>query len=314
MDVRNINNDNFVTVLPRILDPNMKFTKESLKAKPVESRKPTSSEPLNISSVEIPKSNNVKKISFFNEYKYVILIIIITILAICIIYFIYKYYNDKKENEKPPLINKDDKKNTNLSKEERNKYLSEFIVNDNSNPIIIDKNINLDSINEEITKKNDESNKIFDQSITENNESIKIFDQISTENNESIKIFDQISTENDESIKTFDQISTENDESIKTFDQLSTENIEVLLSKYNDGNTKRNDIIILSEYNIESEPESEKIVEIESEKIVESDNSKDIIKSNDNATSEIDEENYDNLHNNNSDDDDIDYFKRFNKK
>ncbi len=300
MDVRNINNDNFVTVLPRILDPNMKFTKESLKAKPVESSKPTSSEPLNISSVEIPKSNNVKKISFFNEYKYVILIIIITILAICIIYFIYKYYNDKKENEKPPLINKDDKKNTNLSKEERNKYLSEFIVNDNSNPIIIDKNINLDSINEEITKKNDESNKIFDQSITENNESIKIFDQISTEN--------------DESIKTFDQISTENDESIKTFDQLSTENIEVLLSKYNDGNAKRNDIIILSEYNIESEPESEKIVEIESEKIVESDNSKDIIKSNDNATSEIDEENYDNLHNNNSDDDDIDYFKRFNKK
>ncbi len=236
MDVRNINNDNFVTVLPRILDPGMKFTKESLKQPIAEAQ---------TQCPQVPKEK-IKKLSFFNEYKYVILFIVITILVMLVIYLSYKHYNDKKIDIKPD-------KQIVVDKDDRDRYLSEFIVDD------------------------DLESKLDNELIQETDIII----------NKEIIVDKKIIVDED-----------------KSFDQLSTENIEILLSKYNDGHAKRNDIITIEEYNKQNSSDSGEIVESDNKKVDEE---------SEEEPTEPEEENYDKLHGNESEEEDIGYFKRFSK-
>lgn len=106
--------DETMSVLPRILDPSMKFTINSIKQMP-------SKEEVNFKNNDLPKeeAKNIKETTtedttehpnkqiqengssfylFFSNYKYVILTIIIVILIIILGFLIYKYFNSKKKN------------------------------------------------------------------------------------------------------------------------------------------------------------------------------------------------------------------------
>ena len=82
-----IHNDDTISVVPRIIDPNMKFTKESLDM--IESKKNKNIE-FNILENNISKNQTTESekiienptisVGFFSKYKYYILIIIIIIL------------------------------------------------------------------------------------------------------------------------------------------------------------------------------------------------------------------------------------------
>ena len=133
-----LNNDNFVSVIPRIIDPGMQFTKESIKnsngkklteTKTSKNVIPDKKENLDI--LKCPKEN-----SFLSDYKYVILMIIICVIIVISIYFIYKYFdnkNNKIENNNLPvnqdnkLVEKDEKgeKDNNVKK-----YIATYIMED----------------------------------------------------------------------------------------------------------------------------------------------------------------------------------------
>ena len=101
-----LSENDYVSVLPRIIDPNMQFTKESI-ANTLDNKNTgtvckidenTNGKVQNTTSNTSVIKNTIEEVStttgtsFFTEYKYVILIIVIVIITIVIIYFIYKYY------------------------------------------------------------------------------------------------------------------------------------------------------------------------------------------------------------------------------
>lgn len=137
-----LNNDNFVSVLPRIIDPGMQFTKQSIlnsNAK-TETQLPVGKSAGSENSVSLEKKEvlgvvqNQKSNSFLSDYKYIIFMVIISIVIIIIVYFIYKYFDNKnnpKKIESTPvkeeiklLVDKD-KKDDNIKE-----YISNYIIKD----------------------------------------------------------------------------------------------------------------------------------------------------------------------------------------
>jgi hypothetical protein len=100
MNNSKIVNDDVITVVPRIIDPNMKFTKESIQN--IELKNKNSSCKVDNSSTNNENSTsdeNIITLGFFAKYKTYIFVIIIIILLICIIFLIYKYFTNKKKKE-----------------------------------------------------------------------------------------------------------------------------------------------------------------------------------------------------------------------
>jgi hypothetical protein len=106
MNNHTLGDKDYVSVLPRIIDPKMQFTKESIEN--TFDKKNTDvvckiDDKLNNNPVIKNKIENVPSTStsFFNEYKYVIFIIVIVIITIVIIYFIYNVILSPFSNIKP---------------------------------------------------------------------------------------------------------------------------------------------------------------------------------------------------------------------
>jgi hypothetical protein len=137
-----LNNDNFVSVLPRIIDPGMQFTKQSIlnsNAKN-ENQQPVSKSSGSENSVSLEKKEvldvvqNQKSNSFLSDYKYIIFMVIISIVIIIIVYFIYKYFDNKNNpktiesspaKEEIKLLVDKDKKDDNIKE-----YISNYIIKD----------------------------------------------------------------------------------------------------------------------------------------------------------------------------------------
>ena len=167
MNNSKFNNDDVITVVPRIIDPNMKFTKESIDNINIKPNKnivcevKTQDEKIN-NQIEVDNVKSIE-IGFFAKYKVYILIIVIIILLLCIIVIIYKYCNknknnninqqnnenndnnDKIQNIKIDQNNQNNQENKQIEmkkniikKQEINNYLSNFILDENDE----DKTIN----------------------------------------------------------------------------------------------------------------------------------------------------------------------------
>lgn len=303
MNAQTINNDNFVSVVPRILDPGMKFTKESLQTETNESTSETKSPP-----------TEVKKINFFTEHKQAITIVLIVIVVILLLFLAYKYFYEKKETTTDVTTTpKDDivsSKETELKKA-KDEYLSTFIIDENEDeqsgssetPV-------LDEIlfkTDEVSIKNDTA--VIDAILNKNEDAFA--------KNEFTKSSDVLVNIISVTTKTED-----------VSNKLPAENIEVLLSKYK--NNDDDEILSIGEYN-KREPESlvskneankislDEMKQVDDAIFIKS-KEEESQKTDSTSSGEIvdggeksDEENYDNLHSDNSDDD-IDCFKRFTKK
>jgi hypothetical protein len=170
MNNSKFNNDDVITVVPRIIDPNMKFTKESIDNINIKPNKnivcevKTQDEKIN-NQIEVDNVKSIE-IGFFAKYKVYILIIVIIILLLCIIVIIYKYCNKNKNNNINQQNNENNDNNDNndkiqnikidqnnqnnqenkqiemkkniIKKQEINNYLSNFILDENDE----DKTIN----------------------------------------------------------------------------------------------------------------------------------------------------------------------------
>jgi hypothetical protein len=149
MNNPSLSDKDYVSVLPRIIDPKMQFTKESIEntfeSKNVDIVCKNDNKLKNKEgSNNIQLTNKIEEVpvataSFFSEYKYVILIIVIVIITIAIIYFIYKYYSNKKEKEKElnkAIENTEVCKNEEEIKQNKEKtenikaYISNYIINE----------------------------------------------------------------------------------------------------------------------------------------------------------------------------------------
>lgn len=144
-----LNNDNFISVVPRIIDPEMKFTTKSIQnlnnANGKHNKVPNKQVPQQ--AMKNTKDIPVPTVSFYNNYKYIIiigLIVIGLIVIILLIYYLYKKNKDKqtKIHNKDSIEkdNQDVKKLTdNVSsggacdtekKKNIDKYISNYILND----------------------------------------------------------------------------------------------------------------------------------------------------------------------------------------
>lgn len=133
------NDDMFVPVMPRILDPSLKFTENSILDSLEKSRisfKEDSLKKKESHVIDIPKQlNNEKKsvITVIAKYKIHIILLISIILLVVIIYYVYKKYKTNKSdndviNTNTNIISED---NTNLKEkvdtDKLSSYLSSYI-------------------------------------------------------------------------------------------------------------------------------------------------------------------------------------------
>jgi cbb3-type cytochrome oxidase subunit 3 len=133
---KNILQPEEISVMPRIIDPNMKFTIESIKNIPnKEQLQKIKQESQPQVSTETKDDSYI--FTFFNKYKYIILLIVVIIFLTVLIYIIYKHYNKKEvlenKKEEPDKIEKDNSKPEPLNKEIKekiNNYVSNFIMDD----------------------------------------------------------------------------------------------------------------------------------------------------------------------------------------
>lgn len=142
MNIPILSEKDYVSVLPRIIDPKMQFTKESIentfdnkKAIVDNNKYKTSNE---TEFIEKPSTKNNLSVesepsSFLSDYKYVIIIVII-VITLVIIYFIYRYYTKEKPTD-PKIADTEEKPeiDENKSKEKTetvNTYLSSYIQDD----------------------------------------------------------------------------------------------------------------------------------------------------------------------------------------
>ena len=180
-----IHNDDTISVVPRIIDPNMKFTKESLDM--IESKKNKNIE-FNILENNISKNQTTESekiienptisVGFFSKYKYYILIIIIIILICIIIYFIYKYYSkkdcDTETFNKPQSNDKLNSNETIEKKKEINKYLSNYIVDDNddidetNNQVLNNQVLNNQVLNNQVLNNQVLNNQVLNNQVLNN--------------------------------------------------------------------------------------------------------------------------------------------------
>jgi hypothetical protein len=145
--------DMFIPVMPRILDPSLKFDSESLmKSMDISKTRFKKEVKDHIIDIESPdtlslnesnacENTEIKKasvISIVSKYKYYAIIFVAILVFIVVIYFIYKYFSSKKESENNTsvdIVNKpsdntlsDDVKAEEITNKENIKnYLSEYI-------------------------------------------------------------------------------------------------------------------------------------------------------------------------------------------
>lgn len=166
MNIPVLSEKDYVSVLPRIIDPKMQFTKESIentfdnKKALVDHNKYKTSNETEFNEKPTTKNNlnmDGEPSSFLSDYKYVIIIVII-VITLVIIYFIYRYYTKEKPadpkiadtEEKPAIEDNKSKEKT----ETVNTYLSSYIQDDENG-----------DEDEDIVE--DESNKQEDENIVE---------------------------------------------------------------------------------------------------------------------------------------------------
>lgn len=144
MNIPILSEKDYVSVLPRIIDPKMQFTKESIentfdnkKAIVDNNKYKTSNE--TVFNEKTTSKNNLsmesEPSSFLSDYKYVIIIVII-VITLVIIYFIYRYYTKEKPTD-PKIADTEEKPeiDENKSKEKTetvNTYLSSYIQDDDN--------------------------------------------------------------------------------------------------------------------------------------------------------------------------------------
>lgn len=132
-----------ISVLPRIIDPDMKFTVDSIKGMPTKKS----------SSINVKKNNDSNNKSdtisesgsttctnsesskigiFWSNYKYIILTIVIIILVCIIVYLIYRYFkkNTTKKIENITNEQKSDEKISEDTKQKINEYVSNYIIDE----------------------------------------------------------------------------------------------------------------------------------------------------------------------------------------
>ena len=169
----------YVSVLPRIIDPKMQFTKESIESTidnktnnlliSKETKKIIKSEETEINNMSEPKRGIT---DFISDYKYVILTIVIVMIVIALIYFIYRYYN--KKNKKEDII---EAANETLSIESDTKtkakddtikaYLSSYIEDETEDETADESSDDIENINDdtkeikELLDDNDNNNIIY---------------------------------------------------------------------------------------------------------------------------------------------------------
>lgn len=185
MNNPNLCDKDYVSVLPRIIDRDMQFTKESIENSIDKNNNNTSKNNKQIStknnSDTISNKNTIEdhtpSMSIFYEYRYTILIIIIIIICVIIIYLVYRYYNKKedKKNDNELSNNKDitnDDKGLAKQKSEKVKeYISTYIMDDNEieDNEIEDNDIENEDYNEEINNIEDTDNTYNNSEIENNN-------------------------------------------------------------------------------------------------------------------------------------------------
>ena len=134
-----------ISVLPRIVDPDMKFTVDSIKGMPnkkslsstniknINNNTTDNSDSVSESGSTTCSSNEPSKIGlFWSNYKYIILTIVIIILLSIIVYLIYRYFkkNNKKNIENISDENKTDEKISEDTKQKINEYVSNYIIDE----------------------------------------------------------------------------------------------------------------------------------------------------------------------------------------
>ena len=310
-----LNNDNFVSVLPRILDPGMRFTKESILNSNI---KNTTENALSTEKEAVPQKqitfdkkenldneNSQKSNSFLSDYKYIILIVIISIVIIIIAYRVYKYFDNKNNQKKIEIVpNKeevkllDSQKSTcdidkNIKDENVKEYISNYIINEDDDDD--------DDENNEESNIEEESNQ-DDVNITQSNKEIintPIIQKPTAITNTNISIDSNIVLDDnlDTADKNIYELSNEN---------LESENIDSLLNSLDTINNYV-DVNEDNDYNADNDNDNDSDsdnIPIFEELGYESENSN----TNEESNNKLDNITKDDV------DDDLKYFKKFTKK
>lgn len=191
------NDDMFIPVMPRILDPSLKFTENSILDSLEKSRinfkedslKNKDSHIIDMPVSVVPKLSTEKKsvITVIAKYKIHIILLISIILLVVIIYYVYKKYKSDKNTkveEKPNIISNDNKKiepKEKVDNEKISSYLSNYINTDvdsdgdsdeesekegskelNTNVILVDRNSRGGNANSKCVKGKDDKGKVIE--------------------------------------------------------------------------------------------------------------------------------------------------------
>ncbi len=286
-----LSNDESVSVLPRILDPSMKFTVDSIKNFPSRTNSCNSLKGISQknkshpSQFEEDKQNNVcidnnsldnnqNKFSlFFSNYKYIILTIVIIILVGIIIYLLYKYFSKNKLKDNNEISSNNQKDSiSEETKEKINEYVSSYILDEedenneeNTDKINLNDNTNInESDNNDVEHDNNESdntnNDIITSHINEIRENIALPQQFNLIIQDDIKLSNDINIDN-----RFQEISDENlelidkNKLIQDSHILSTnnnDNYDILSDKNSDTNMSLDLNNIINEIESNNEPEN----------------------------------------------------------
>ncbi len=182
-----------ISVLPRIVDPDMKFTVDSIKGMPnKKSLSSTNIKNINNNSDSISESGNKpcstsepsKIVIFWTNYKYIILTIVIIILLGLILYLIYRYFKNNKTNNVENIINKNksDEKISEDTKQKINEYVSNYIIDEeDSNELENNENKSDEKISEDTKQKiNELENNELENNELENNEKDSVIESDKT--------------------------------------------------------------------------------------------------------------------------------------
>jgi Ca2+/Na+ antiporter len=135
------NDDMFIPVMPRILDPSLKFTENSILDSLEKSRinfkednlKKKESHVIDMPISIAPQLSTEKKsvITVIAKYKIHIILLISIILLVVIIYYVYKKYKSDKNTkvEEEPNISSNDNKTLECEEKVDNKKISSYLSN-----------------------------------------------------------------------------------------------------------------------------------------------------------------------------------------
>lgn len=189
------NDDMFIPVMPRILDPSLKFTENSILDSLEKSRinfkedslKKKESHIIDMPVVATTPVLTEKKsvITVIAKYKIHIILLISIILLVVIIYYVYKKYKSDKSTKvdiEPDISSKDNKNIESEEKVDNNKissYLSNYINTDDEDS---DEDIDEDSYEDNDEKNNSNYEEKKNVKLVErNNKSVDVFENIEIE-------------------------------------------------------------------------------------------------------------------------------------